>query len=100
MQRPRIIDRLNDAELDRRRTSAHLRHVNCGWPLNEFLERNGRGADEEDVISSSQGPEQRPVTPARQARQGVTGHNGRFVLGFSVAAVVIAFAIIWMLYFA
>jgi hypothetical protein len=60
----------------------------------------GGGADEEDVMSSSQGPEQRTVIPARQARQGVTGHNVRFVLGFSVAAVVIALAIIWMLYFA
>jgi hypothetical protein len=51
-------------------------------------------------MNSSPGPEQRPVLPARQARQGVTGHNVRFVLGFSLVAVVIAFAIIWMLYFA
>jgi hypothetical protein len=51
-------------------------------------------------MSSSQGPEQRPVIPARQARQGVTGHNVRFVLGLSIAAVVIAFAIIYILYFA
>jgi hypothetical protein len=50
-------------------------------------------------MSSSQGPEQRPVIPARQARQGVTGHNVRLVLGLSIAAVVIAFAIIWILYF-
>jgi hypothetical protein len=51
-------------------------------------------------MSSSQSPEQRPVISAQQARQGVTGHNVRFVLGFSIAAVVIAFAIIWILYFA
>lgn len=50
-------------------------------------------------MSSSQGPEQRSVIPARQARQGVTGHNVRLVLGVSIAAVVIAFAIIWTLYF-
>jgi hypothetical protein len=50
-------------------------------------------------MNSSQGPEQRPVIPARQARQGVTGHNVRRVLGFSIAAVVIAFAIIWIVYF-
>jgi hypothetical protein len=50
-------------------------------------------------MSSSQGPEQRPVIPARQARQAVTGHNVRLVLGFSIAAVVIAFAIIWVVYF-
>jgi hypothetical protein len=48
---------------------------------------------------SSDNPEQRPI-PAPQARQGVTGHNVRFVLGFSIAAVVIVFAIIWMVYFA
>jgi hypothetical protein len=51
-------------------------------------------------MSSSQGPEQRPVIPAAQARQGVTGHNVRLVLGFSLAAVVIAFTIIWIVYFA
>jgi len=49
---------------------------------------------------SSDNPEHRPVIPARQARQGVIGHNVRFVLGFSIAAVVIVFAIIWMVYFA
>ena len=32
-----------------------------------------------------------------EARQGVTGHNVRYVLGFGLAAVVIAFAVI--LYF-
>ena len=51
-------------------------------------------------MSSSEGPEPRPVIPARQARQGVTGHNVRFVLGFSIAAVVIVFPIIWFVYFA
>ena len=51
-------------------------------------------------MNSSERPEQRPVMSARQARQGVTGHNVRFVLGFSIAAVVIVFAIIWMVYFA
>jgi len=51
-------------------------------------------------MTSSEGPQQHPVIPARQARQGVTGHNVRFVLGFSIAAVIIVFAIIWMVYFA
>jgi hypothetical protein len=51
-------------------------------------------------VSSLEGPERRPVIPARQVRQGVTGHNVRFVLGFSIAAVIIAFAIIWIVYFA
>jgi hypothetical protein len=45
-------------------------------------------------------PEQRPVLPARDARQGVTGHNVRYVLGFSLAALIIVFGIIWLTYFA
>jgi len=49
---------------------------------------------------SSEDPKPRQVVPAPQARQGVTGHNVRFVLGFSIAAVVIVFAVIWMVYFA
>jgi hypothetical protein len=53
-----------------------------------------------NAMSSSERPEPRHVIPARQARQGVTGHNVRFVLGFSIAAVVIVFAIIWFVYFA
>jgi len=69
--------------------------------MNEFRQLNWAGThNQEDVMSSSQGPEQRPVLPARQARQGVTGHNVRFILGFSIAAVVVVFAIIWILYFA
>jgi hypothetical protein len=50
-------------------------------------------------MSTADGPEQRPVAPARQARQGVTGHNVRYVLGFSIAAVIIVFGIIWLIYF-
>jgi hypothetical protein len=51
-------------------------------------------------VNSSQTPDGRPAVPAQQARQGVTGHNVRLVLGFSTAAVVIVFAIIWLIYFA
>jgi hypothetical protein len=40
------------------------------------------------------------MLPAQQARQGVTGHNVRYVLGFSVGAIVIVFGIIWLAYFA
>jgi hypothetical protein len=51
-------------------------------------------------MSASDGPERHPVVPARQARQGVTGHNVRYVLGLSIAAVIIVFGIIWLVYFA
>jgi len=40
-----------------------------------------------------------PTVPAERARQGVTGHNVRYVLSFSIAAVVVAFVIVY-LYFA
>jgi hypothetical protein len=41
-----------------------------------------------------------PVLPEDKARQGATGHNVRYVLGFGIAAVVIAFIAIWLVYFA
>lgn len=41
-----------------------------------------------------------PVLPAQSARQAATGQNVRYVLGFGIAAVVIAFFIIWLVYFA
>jgi hypothetical protein len=40
-----------------------------------------------------------PVIPAPQARQGVTGHNVRYVLGVSIAAVVVAFVALYLIYF-
>jgi hypothetical protein len=43
--------------------------------------------------------EHRPVVSKDEARQGVTGHNVRYVLGFGLAAIIIAFAIIYAVYF-
>jgi hypothetical protein len=40
-----------------------------------------------------------PVVPAQDAREGAVGHNVRYVLGFGIAAVVIVFAVIWLVYF-
>lgn len=34
-----------------------------------------------------------------RARQGVTGHNVRYVLGFGLVAVVAAFLIVYLVYF-
>lgn len=39
------------------------------------------------------------VVPTPRARQGVTGHNVRYVLGFGIAAVVAAFVIVYLIYF-
>jgi hypothetical protein len=41
----------------------------------------------------------RPVVPTPRARQAVTEHNVRYVLGFGIAGVVIAFTIVYLLYF-
>jgi hypothetical protein len=44
-------------------------------------------------------PEQRPVLSKVEARQGVTGQNVRYVLWFGLAAVIVAFAAIYLFYF-
>lgn len=41
-----------------------------------------------------------PVLSAEEARQGATGKNLRYVLGFGIAAIVILFVAIWLFYFA
>ena len=40
------------------------------------------------------------VAPEVAARQGVTGHNVRYVLGWGLAGVVVAFAIVYLLFHA
>jgi hypothetical protein len=39
------------------------------------------------------------AVPARRARQGVTGHNVRYVLGFGLVGVVVAFLIVFLIFF-
>jgi hypothetical protein len=43
---------------------------------------------------------QPPDLSANRARQGVTGHNVRYVLMISIALIVVLFAILWWVYFA
>ncbi len=40
-----------------------------------------------------------PVVATPRARQGVTGHNVRYVLAFGTVAVIVAFLIIYLIYF-
>lgn len=40
------------------------------------------------------------MVPAQQPRQGVTGHNVRYVLGIGIAAAIVAFAALYIIYFA
>jgi hypothetical protein len=42
---------------------------------------------------------ERPVISDTEARQGATGHNVRYVLIWGLAGVIIAFAIIYILFF-
>ena len=44
-------------------------------------------------------PQPRVVEDTTQARQGVTGHNVRYVLVFGLAGVIVAFAIIYLMFF-
>jgi hypothetical protein len=64
------------------------------------LMRNQNGQTPLNSMGLSQGdPEQRPVLSKVEARQGVTGHNVRYVLWFGLAAVIVAFAAIYFFYF-
>ena len=49
-------------------------------------------------MSDSRDSEHRTVLPAQQARQGVTGHNVRYVLGFGLIGVVIGFAVLYIIF--
>jgi hypothetical protein len=40
-----------------------------------------------------------PIVTTPRARQGVTGHNARYVLGFGLSATIVAFIIVYLLYF-
>jgi hypothetical protein len=53
-------------------------------------------------MSTRQPPEMQdgPDITANRARQGVTGHNVQYVLAFGLVGVIIAFAIIYALFFA
>ena len=42
----------------------------------------------------------RTVVSTQQARQGVTGHNVRYVLGIGLAASIVAFVVLYAIYFA
>jgi hypothetical protein len=48
---------------------------------------------------TGQQPASQPVVSAPRARQGVTGHNVRYVLGFGIAGIVVAFLLVYLIYF-
>jgi hypothetical protein len=52
-----------------------------------------------DPQAEPRSTETRTVLPKERARQGVTGHNVRYVLALSLAAIIIVFAAIYVSYF-
>ena len=44
-------------------------------------------------------PHNRTVKSTNEARQAVTGHKVRYVLAISLSAVVVAFGILWLVFF-
>jgi hypothetical protein len=51
-------------------------------------------------MSVSHDSDNRTIVSTQEARAGVTGHNVRYVLGFGLVGIVIAFAVLYILYFA
>ena len=50
-------------------------------------------------MTEDRSTEGRTVLSKNAARQAVTGHNVRYVLGFGLAGVIVAFAVIYVVYF-
>ena len=59
----------------------------------------GRAKATESPISASDDRERPIVVDKDRARQGVTGHNVRYVLGFGVVGIIVVFTVIYLIYF-
>jgi hypothetical protein len=64
------------------------------------VKRMSMSSSQDRPISEQRQSEQRTVVPTQQARQGVTGHNVRYVLGIGIAAAIVAFVVLYAIYFA
>jgi hypothetical protein len=64
--------------------------MNTDEPRSQQHELNGK-------VNASSGDA--PVKSATEARQGVTGHNVRYMLTVGVLAIIVAFAVIYGYYF-
>jgi len=53
-----------------------------------------------DPTAEAPRSEHRAAMTGRRARQGVTGHHVRYVLGFGLAAAILALAVVHIAYFA
>ena len=52
-----------------------------------------------EILMSDQLPDEPTRRNETRARQGVTGHNVRYVLSFGLIGVIVAFAIVYSFYF-
>jgi hypothetical protein len=67
--------------------------------LDDALKNTFPASDPVAMLEPGAASPDRPVIENEvQARQGVTGHNVRYVLAYGIVGVVIAFAIIYLLY--
>ena len=58
-----------------------------------------KDADRRVTGQTKEQPEGRTVVPATRTRQAVVGHNARYVLVFGLAAMIIVFVAIYLVYF-
>jgi hypothetical protein len=59
---------------------------------------NSQAPEYREGIDQSANRPSQPAVPATQARAGVTGHNVRYVLFAGLAAVIVAFVIIYLVF--
>jgi hypothetical protein len=64
--------------------------------LERLMSPDTRAPEYQEV---DQAAAQTSALPARRARQGVTGHNVRYVLGFGLVGVIVAFLIVYLIFF-
>jgi hypothetical protein len=67
--------------------------------LDDALSNTFPASDPVAMLEPAAAAPQRPVVESEvEARQGVTGHNVRYVLGYGIAGIVIAFVIVYLVY--
>ncbi len=66
--------------------------------LDEALDASFPASDPVAMLEPSAPSPDRPVVETEvQARQGVTGHNVRYVLGYGLAGIIVAFVVLYLL---
>jgi hypothetical protein len=70
-----------------------------GFLRDPFLEEADDMASPPNDQFSNASAERPVVTTENRARQGVTGHGVRYVLGWGLAGIVIAFAVLYFVFF-